>query len=152
MANVEIRPATDRDLEVMHRLLSEMHGKPAWRTDDTERAAAAWQLILAEQHRHVLIADVDGVPVGTVDLVIVPNLSRGVAPWAGVENLVVTEQLRGRGVGRALLDAAISKARESGCYKVQLVSAAKRGNAHRLYDAAGFSAPVNGYRRYLIDI
>lgn len=58
-------------------------------------------------------------------------------------------RLRRRGIGRALLDAAVAHARAEGCHKLQLVSAGRRGEAHALYAAAGFSDAFQGYRRYL---
>jgi len=50
-----------------------------------------------------------------------------------------------------LLESAIGKAKEAGCYKIQLVSATRRDAAHALYESTGFDADVSGFRRYLID-
>ena len=58
----------------------------------------------------VFIADHDGQASATCTLVIVPNLTRGGHPYAFVENVVTRCELRGRGYGRAVLNAALSQA------------------------------------------
>lgn len=146
----EIRAAGRDDLAAVRALLDELHATPdPW---DDARAAAALEAILADPRRRLLIAeadDGDGEPAGTIDVIVVPNLTRGARPYAVIENVVVAARFRRRGIGRALLDAAVAHARAEGCYKLQLVSAAQRGEAHALYAAAGFSAAFQGYRLYL---
>lgn len=143
-----IRPADVEDLGALRALLEELHSEPdPW---DDARAAAALEAIVRDPRRRLLVAEVDdGEPVGTVDVVVVPNLTRGARPYAVIENVVVARRFRRRGIGRALLDAAVEHARAEGCYKLQLISAARRGEAHALYAAAGFSDAFQGYRRYL---
>lgn len=146
--SVEIRPAAAEDLDALRALLEELHGTPdPW---DDARAAAVLEAILADRRRRLLLAEADGgEPAGTVDVIVVPNLTRGARPYAVIENVVVAARFRRRGIGRALLDAAAAHARAEGCYKLQLISAARRGEAHALYAAAGFSDAFQGYRRYL---
>jgi GNAT superfamily N-acetyltransferase len=98
-----------------------------------------------------MIARVNGEAVGTIDVIVSPNLTREVHPFAIIENVVVAPAARRRGIGRQLVEAALDFARSCGCYKVQLVSANKRDAAHHLYDTMGFDADVSGYRRYLIE-
>jgi GNAT superfamily N-acetyltransferase len=90
-----------------------------------------------------------GAIVGTLDLVLVDNPTHAGAPWACLENVVVAPAARRSGVGRALVESALDLARAAGAYKVQLLSGAGRTDAHALYEAAGFDAPVRGFRRYL---
>ena len=79
-------------------------------------------------------------------LLFVPNLSHAASPWALVENLVVESGWRNRGIGRMLLDHVVARAREYGCNRIQLCSDQRRGEAHRLYTAAGFEASAHGFR------
>jgi GNAT superfamily N-acetyltransferase len=145
---VEIRAAGAGDLAALRALLEELHSAPdPW---DGVRAAAALEAILGDPRRRLLLAEADGgEPAGTIDVIVVPNLTRGARPDAVIETVVVATRFRRRGIGRALLDAAVAHARAEGCYKLQLVSAARRGEAHELYAAAGFSAAFQGYRLYL---
>jgi len=95
--------------------------------------------------RRLLLAVVDDVAVGMLDTIVVPNLTRKLRPWAAI-----LRAMRRHGVGRLLMEKAIEHARDRGCYKIQLVSAQARDEAHALYRASGFDADLQGYRRYLI--
>lgn len=77
------------------------------------------------------------------------NLTHDGRPYALVENVVVDAAERGRGVGGALMEAAVTRAAEAGCYKLQLISRDGRSEAHAFYERAGFTASAQGYRRYL---
>ena len=60
-------------------------------------------------------------------------------PLINIHDLAVLEHTRGRGVGRALLAAVESAAREMGCCKVTLEVNERNGRALRLYRSAGFA-------------
>jgi GNAT superfamily N-acetyltransferase len=105
--------------------------------------------IAGQTDRQLLVAVVDGGRVaGTLDLLIVPNVTHGGRPWAIVENVVVAEAHRRQGVGRALMQSAMQSARQAGCYKVQLTSAKHRGEAHEFYRSLGFGAVAEGFKIY----
>lgn len=59
------------------------------------------------------------------------------APEAVVEDLVVDQAGRGRGIGRAMMEFVMARA-QAGCYKLVLSSNLEREDAHRFYDAIGF--------------
>jgi len=91
--------------------------------------------------------DDDGRIVGMATLVSfrIPTGMR-----ACIEDVVVDEAGRGRGVGRALTDAMVERARELGCRTVDLTSRPSREEANRLYQRAGFERrDTNVYRRTL---
>jgi predicted N-acetyltransferase YhbS len=143
-----VRRAVADDLPDVLAVLSQLH------EDDApplvgEDLISTFAEILSSRTRAVLVASRDGAIVGTVDLFVMGNLTRGGRPWAGIENLVVDVACRQQGIGRALVAVAVDIARDAGCYKVQLVSHHKRDAAHVLYSHTGFTAPVRGYRRYL---
>jgi GNAT superfamily N-acetyltransferase len=142
-----VRSSGLADLSAILGLLAQMHEDEA-AIEPCERARATFVELLNSPSRVVLVAVKDDVVVGTIDVFVMPNLTRGCRPWAGIENLVVDESQRGQGYGRALLEAAIAVAQDAGCYKAQLVSHDRRDAAHSLYEKLGFLAPVRGYRRY----
>jgi GNAT superfamily N-acetyltransferase len=47
--------------------------------------------------------------------------------------------MQGRGVGAAMMRAAMDLARDKGCYKLVLSSNAKRVRAHAFYERLGFT-------------
>lgn len=59
-------------------------------------------------------------------------------PLLNVHDLAVLPELRGRGIGRALLAAAEERARARGCVKLTLEVLETNRGARRLYEAFGF--------------
>jgi GNAT superfamily N-acetyltransferase len=143
-----VRRAVAEDLPDLLALLAQLHEEEAPQSV-SEELSATFAEILASRMRALLVASRDGALVGTLDLLVVANLTRGGRPWAGIENVVVDAACRRRGVGRALISVAVDVAREAGCSKLQLISREERGPAHELYIRSGFTDPVRGFRRYL---
>jgi ribosomal protein S18 acetylase RimI-like enzyme len=82
--------------------------------------------------------------VGTLTLVLF-RIPTGVRAW--IEDVVVDEAYRGRGVGEALTLAAVERARRAGARTVDLTSRPSREAANRLYQRLGFrSRTTNLYR------
>jgi GNAT superfamily N-acetyltransferase len=99
-----------------------------------------WKRILASDLIVYLGVFVEGVLASTCHAVIVPNLSRGVRPYAIIENVGTLSTHRRRGLGSLVLRAIIAHCWEAGCYKVMLASGVQRSGAHAFYGALGFDA------------
>jgi ribosomal protein S18 acetylase RimI-like enzyme len=85
---------------------------------------------------HLLLAtDADGAVVGMLTLVVF-RIPTGVRAW--IEDVVVDQDARGRGVGAVLNHAAIRLAGERGARTVDLTSRPSREAANRLYRRLGF--------------
>jgi len=95
------------------------------------------------------VVEDEGEVTGTMVLIIVPNLSHQASPWALVENLVVDCTHRRKGLAKLLMEYAIDKARNAGCYKITLSSHKSHRGAHTFYRLMGFKASAQGFRRYL---
>lgn len=94
--------------------------------------------LLNTQGATLLIArvpDQNGEIVGLLSLTIyrVPTGVRSI-----VEDVVVDEKMRRRGIGEALMQEAINLAREAGANGVSLTSNLQREAANRLYQSLGF--------------
>jgi len=111
--------------------------------DDYRRVFAE---ISSHPGRELLVAEYDSEVVGTVALFIIPNLSHGATPYALVENLVVNHKYRRKGIGKKLMEYTISRAKQEGCHRIELVSDKKRDEAHRLYRSVGFEPSAYGFR------
>lgn len=149
-ATVRVRAVDEGDAEGLVRLYDQLAGdreeaQPAGPAD----ARALVARLRSQPDRWLLVAESGGAVVGTADAVVVDNLTHGGRPWAVVENVVVDERWRGRGVGHALMDEVVDRARRRGCYKVQLLSRAERADAHRFYEGLGFARSSEGFRRDL---
>lgn len=93
----------------------------------------------------ILLAVKDRQPVASCTLVVTPNMTRGCAPYALIENVVTHPDLRGQGIGRQLMTAAFDKAFSDGCFKVMLLSGAGNAEAHRFYETLGFATTKTGF-------
>jgi GNAT superfamily N-acetyltransferase len=150
MADVHVREAAIGDLDSLLGLYEQLTGpldEPVPEPPPDPREAIA--KIIADPARSLLIAELGGRLVGTVDVLIAPNLTHYAQPWALVENVVVADDARRRGAGRALMLRAIEIARETGCYKVNLISGNERTGAHDFYRSLGFQAIGQGFKTYL---
>ena len=93
----------------------------------------------------LLVARAERTIVGTLTLAMFPTPT-GVRAW--IEDVVVDEAARGKGVGEALTKEAISQARAAGARTVDLTTRPSRLAAGRLYERAGFKARDTRVYRY----
>jgi GNAT superfamily N-acetyltransferase len=94
----------------------------------------------------VTVTDPEREVVGTLQLTFIPGLARRGGVRAQIEAVRVRADLRGQGLGGALLEWAIEEARRRGCALVQLTSDARREEAHRFYGRLGFVASHTGFK------
>src|SRR4051794_16183870 len=130
---MEVRKAHGGDAEVIARLLAEL-GYPTPLDQVRERLHALSGADL------VLLA---GDGAGLVALHRIPRLAEG-GQFARITALVVSEERRGQGVARRLLEAAEHAARSWGCDLLEVSSGRRpeRDAAHAAYRAAGFPDPA----------
>jgi phosphinothricin acetyltransferase len=82
------------------------------------------------------VAELDGEVVGWV--AVVPYSRRAVYRGVGEESVYVAERARGRGVGRALLEALVASARDGGLWTLQAGVFPENGSSLALHRALGF--------------
>lgn len=87
-----------------------------------------------------------GAVVGTLQLTMIPGLSRGGALRAQIEAVRVHSAHRGGGLGTPFLRWAIDEARRQGCVLVQLTTDRSRAAAHRFYARLGFADSHRGFK------
>ena len=151
-ASVTIRGAVAADLGGVLRLLAQL--SPTWSEDDvdepvTAHAERVWAHMLDQEGRTVLVAEQAERTVATLDMVIAAVLTDGTAPTAVIMNMVVDRRHRQTGIGRALMEATISLARNARCGTVELLSSKERVETHRFYRSLGFEAQAEGFRLHL---
>lgn len=96
----------------------------------------------------LFVATSDGATVGTLTLVTFP-IPSGRRAW--IEDVIVDEASRGRGVGEALTMAALAEARRRGVRTVDLTSRPSRRAANALYQKLGFEKRETNVYRFFID-
>lgn len=143
--SVDVQPAERADpslVDAFARLI------PQLSSSSPAPDAAALQAIIDSPDTDLLIArDRDGEVLGSLTLAFY-RIPTGLKAW--IEDVVVDESARGRGIGAALNVAAIERATARGAKNVSLTSRPSREAANRLYQRLGFELyPTNLYRRPL---
>jgi GNAT superfamily N-acetyltransferase len=145
-----IRAASVADLPAIVALLADDPlGAARESPDDLAPYSAAFARIQADPGHDVFVAERDGVVVGTLQLTIIPGLSRRGMTRALIEAVRIAADQRGGGLGTLMVRHAIDEARRHGCGMVQLTSDATRTDAHRFYERLGFVASHVGLKLQL---
>jgi ribosomal protein S18 acetylase RimI-like enzyme len=131
-----IRLATSADAPVFGRLLHAFNAEYGDPTPAAELIAERAAPLIESGEVVVLFAG--DRPDGFAELRFRPSLYTG-APDAYLEELYVVPELRGRGTGRALLEAAIEHARQRGAARIDLNTGEDDLVARRLYERFGFT-------------
>jgi GNAT superfamily N-acetyltransferase len=143
---VIVRKAAVRDIPRILELYEELTENK--QDISPAKAKQILRQINAISEGRLLVAEQDGMVLGTLYIQVIPNLSHNGTPYAVIENVVVDKRFHKQGIGRLLIENALTFAREAGCYKVQLLSMKKRLDAHQFYRAFGFEDSALGFRLY----
>jgi GNAT superfamily N-acetyltransferase len=150
MTDVVIRPATATDVPgIVAMLVDDEIAAAREAPGDLTPYRAAFEAINADPSQVLVVAERNGELVGTLQLTIIPGMSRIGACRGLVEGVRVAASARGTGLGTTLMEWSIEEARARGCKVVQLTSDKARVDAHRFYDRLGFTASHEGFKLQL---
>lgn len=110
---------------------------------------AAFAAVDADPNNALVVVEHDGEVVGTMQLTVIPGISRNGASRLLVEAVRVDRRLRGQGVGRAMMAWAHAWGVARGCTLAQLTSDKQRTDAHRFYRSLGYEQSHEGFKRPL---
>ena len=102
--------------------------------------------IVAAPATDLFVATVDDGTISGIATLVNFRIPTGVRTW--IEDVVVDEAARGTGVGRALTEAMLDRARELGAVTCDLSSRPSREAANRLYQRIGFAPRTTNVYRY----
>lgn len=109
-------------------------------------ALERWQRLKVYPGSDVFVGCLDDIVVATCTLVVIPNLTRGGASYALIENVVTHAAYRKRGYGKAVLNEAVGAAWRAECYKVMLLTGSKQPATLKFYHDAGFEQNKTGFQ------
>ncbi len=133
-----IREAEYPDLRGLLELYTHLHEKSV--PDIDSKVLALWDKILSDKNQHIIVAVEDGIIASSCTVVIVPNLTRSLRPWATVENVVTHADYRCRGFAAACLDFAREIAKNENCYRIMLATGSKDEHVLNFYRRAGYNS------------
>jgi len=133
-----IREVMKSDLDGLQELYLHLHEKE--KLPETPELISLWNEIIADENYHILVGEVDGKIVSSVTLVIIKNLTRGMRPYALIENVVTHRDYRCRGYAQTLMKRAVDIAASKSCYKVMLFTGSKDENVLKFYEKCGFNS------------
>ncbi|MEV0180280.1 GNAT family N-acetyltransferase [Streptomyces sp. NPDC050625] len=150
MGDLEIRPVVAADIPaVVGMLADDPLGTRRESPDDLAPYLTALERLSADPNQRVVVAVREGRVIGTLQLTLIPGLSRRGATRSIIEAVRIHADERGTGLGTQLIQWAIDESRHQGCQLVQLTSDVSRTDAHRFYERLGFTASHVGFKLQL---
>jgi GNAT superfamily N-acetyltransferase len=147
MVDVQIRPALEQDVPgVVALLADDVLGAGRETPDDLSPYLAAFHRLSGDPNQLLVVAARAEVVVGTLQLSVIPGLSRRGRTRSIIEAVRVHRDERGSGLGTTLIEWAIAESGRRGCSLVQLTSDQTRTDAHRFYERLGFTASHVGFK------
>ena len=147
MGDLEIRAAVAADVPAIVAMLADDPlGAQRESPDDLTPYLTALERLSSDANQHLVVAVREGRIVGTLQLTVIPGLSRKGATRSVIEGVRVHADERGSGLGTRLIEWAIEESRRQDCQLVQLTSDVTRTDAHRFYERLGFTASHVGFK------
>ena len=131
----EIRECAEEDFDRIVGLLGQLWPDATFQIDDLKEAFIRG--IRSKSQRYICAA-ADSKVVGFCSLTVKNSLWQQ-GPLGCIDELIVDDEYREKGVGSKLLDRIMEIAKALGCRAVVLDSAFHRKDAHRFYEQRGFT-------------
>lgn len=135
-----VRRFSPRILKAVNRLLPQLDQNSELMTEDRFRS------ILLSGSTHFFIAETEDKEIAGMLSAVVYKIPTGTKFW--IEDVVVDEAYRGKGIGKTLMINAIDFAKSKGAKSVDLTSKPDRVAANRLYRELGFLLRETNVYRY----
>lgn len=133
-----VREARESDLQEILHLYLHLHETTV--PENNGHLQDTWSQILQDPHHHLIVKEVEGKIVSSCVCIITPNLTRGIRPYAFIENVVTDSAFRGKGYATECLNHAKQLAQEQGCYKMMLLTGSKSEKTLDFYRQAGYNS------------
>ena len=138
MSGLILRNAEERDLPSLKSLTLELRGLAEIESSSFQADfQKVFSLCIDAPQCHIIVAQRGAQIAGYLTLWLRPCLSH-VGLCALIDELIVAEQARGQGMGRALLEEALKRAQEAGCVEIEVSTGFDNEPAQSLYRSQGF--------------
>ena len=133
-----VREIYENELNALLELYLNLHEQSVPEMSDNLKNT--WDSIMNDKNHHIIVKVIDDKIVASCVCVIIPNLTRGVRPYAFIENVVTHKDYRGRGYATECLNSAKEIAVSENCYKMMLLTGSKEKKTLDFYERAGYNS------------
>jgi GNAT superfamily N-acetyltransferase len=150
--SLSFRRARPGDLPAIVRMLADDPlgaKRERFETPLPESYLRAFEAIDADPNNELVVACLGEEVAGVLQLTFIPYLTYQGGWRALIEAVRIDSKHRSQGLGRAMFEWAIARARDRGCHVVQLTTDKSRADAKRFYESLGFVASHEGMKLHL---
>lgn len=142
--NIKIRKAKEKDIgEILNLLYQLQRPKPKTTSENMAFRKRILQY-LDEKDKEIIVAEQNSRIIGLVSIMLLPRLNRTKLELY-IPELVISEDHRGLGVGKSLMESCVNMARKKKCFRIRLESGNQRKGAHLFYKRIGFEQSALSY-------
>ena len=139
----KIKRFSERAFEAISRLMPQL-------SPDSELITRSYfKSILASENVHFFIAGLQNKQIAGMLTIGTYKTPTGIKVW--IEDVVVDESIRGKGIGKELMLFAIEYSKSLGAKDIKLTSRPARVEANELYKKLGFKKYETNFYRYQLD-
>lgn len=146
--NLNFRKATAADIAPIVALLAnDKLGTLREDLNDLSTYTTAFEKIALDENQELMVVEnEEGEIIGTLQLSFIQYLTYQGGIRAQIEAVRIREDQRGKGIGEAVFQWAINRAKTKGAHVLQLTSDKQRPDAIRFYEKLGFKASHEGMK------
>jgi GNAT superfamily N-acetyltransferase len=147
--NLQFRLAGRADVPSIVRLLADDDlGSQRERYEDPlpEAYYSSFEQIEQDPNHELIIAERNGEVIGTLHLMFLPSISFQGGLRAQIESVRVDKPFQSQGIGSAMMQWSMQRAKQRGARIVQLTTHKTRVDAHRFYERLGFNGTHLGMK------
>lgn len=138
MNNIYIRKATEADLPIIEKLMIELiESMNNTEGFDKNMVSENYRNLLNDVNSYILVAETSGTVIGLINFTIRRTLLHPALSGL-IDELVVANSYRGKGVGKQLIYAAIEKCKQLGCCEIEVTTEFTNTDARAFYKRCGF--------------
>ena len=141
MGDITIRELEEKDL--FNGFLESMDSLKLASNLDIEKAKEIFEKISSNSNHFIYVAILDGRVVGSTSMLIEPKFIHNGRNVAHIEDVVVSKDYQGKGIGEMLMRTLLDLAKDNNCYKTILDCT---DEVKPFYEKIGFKIISNGMR------
>lgn len=141
MVDITIRELEEKDL--FNGFLESMDSLKLASNLDIEKAKEIFEKISSNSNHFIYVAILDGRVVGSTSMLIEPKFIHNGGNVAHIEDVVVSKDYQGKGIGEMLMRTLLDLAKDNNCYKTILDCT---DEVKPFYEKIGFKIISNGMR------